>query len=376
LTALIIISILFFILMVFYTILLRKYNKIFTGIREYQTEQEFQMKVSVIIPARNEENNIGACLDALNRQDKISTKPEIIVVDDHSDDNTSAVALSRSATVINLRDESLESTVAFKKMAIATGIKYSTGDIILTTDADCVVPPYWIHTMVGLINETKSVMVTGPVRMMPSNTLLSRFQALDFAILQGITAASVHSGFHNMSSGANLGYLKDAFFEVKGFEGIDDIATGDDMLLMQKISRRFPGRINYAFSSNAIVDTHTEPTWSAFFRQRIRWSSKATRYEDKKIFRILLLVYLLNLCVLGFMLMAFASPVHFSFCLAALMLKTLAEWGFVENILKFFSLSHLMKLFPFVQPLHVVYTVVSGTFGQMGRVEWKGRKVK
>jgi cellulose synthase/poly-beta-1,6-N-acetylglucosamine synthase-like glycosyltransferase len=219
-------------------------------------------------------------------------------------------------------------------------------------------------------------MATGPVRMIPSSTLLSRFQALDFAILQGITAASVHSGYHDMSSGANLVYLKDAFFEVRGFEGIDDIATGDDMLLMQKISRRFPGRIRYVFSRKAIVDTHTEPTWAAFFRQRIRWSSKARRYEDGKIFRILLMVYLLNLCMAGFMVMAWISPVHFSFCLAALMLKTLVEWSFVDNILKFFSLSPLMKLFPFVQPLHVMYTVVSGTFGQLGGVEWKGRKVK
>jgi hypothetical protein len=80
--------------------------------------------------------------------------------------------------------------------------------------------------------------------------------------------------------------------------------------------------------------------------------------------------------MVGFMVMAWISPVHFSFCLAALMLKTLVEWSFVDNILKFFSLSPLMKLFPFVQPLHVMYTVVSGTFGQLGGVEWKGRKVK
>jgi cellulose synthase/poly-beta-1,6-N-acetylglucosamine synthase-like glycosyltransferase len=362
--------------LVFYAILLRKYNKTFINIHEYEPRYGADVKVSVIIPARNEEKNIGPCIDALNRQVGINTKPEIIVVDDHSDDNTSSIALSRSATVINLKDESLESTIAFKKMAIATGIKYSTGDIILTTDADCIVPHHWISAMVGVMADTRAVMVTGPVRMTPSNTILSRFQALDFAILQGITAASVHSGYHDMSSGANLGYRKDAFFEVKGFEGIDDIATGDDMLLMQKISRKFPGRISYVYSRKAIVDTHTEPSWAAFFRQRIRWSSKATRYEDKKIFRILLLVYLLNLCVMGFMVLAFVSPVHFSFCLAALMLKTLAEWTFVDNILKFFSLSPLMKLFPFVQPLHVVYTVVSGTFGQFGRVEWKGRKVK
>lgn len=360
----------------FYTALLSRYNKTFRNLFEYQPQEIATSRVTVVIPARNEEKNIRACLSALNDQTGIGSQPEIIVVDDHSNDETASIASAMGATVINLKNEEIGTTIAFKKMAIAKGIRYAQGDIILTTDADCIVPRQWIHILTGVLKHTKAVMVTGPVRMRPGNTLLSKFQSLDFAILQGITAASVHSGLHDMSSGANLGYLKTAFYEVNGFEGIDDIATGDDMLLMQKISSRFPGRIRYAFNRNAIVETETEPTWRAFFRQRIRWSSKATRYHDKKLFRILLMVYLLNVCMLFFLAMAFLSPVHFSFCLAAFMLKTLVEWNFVNNILKFFSLSQLMNLFPLVQPLHVFYTVISGTFGQLGKVEWKGRKVK
>lgn len=212
--------------------------------------------------------------------------------------------------------------------------------------------------------------------MVPDKRFLSRFQSLDFAILQGITAASVHSGFHDMASGANLCYLRQAFQQVDGFAGIDDIATGDDMLLMQKFSERFPGQIHYAFTPEAIVDTTPEPDWGSFLRQRIRWASKARRYRDKRIFRILMLVYLLNLLLLVMMATAFLSPIHLVICLLALLLKTLTEWSFVRDILRFFSLQQLMPLFPLAQPLHVLYTVVSGTFGQLGPVEWKGRKVK
>jgi biofilm PGA synthesis N-glycosyltransferase PgaC len=373
---LIIISVLFTILLIFYAILLHKYHRRFSSISEYEPRETDNMKVSVVIPARNEEKNIGACIDAIRQQNQTAGETEIIIVDDHSDDHTASIASSKHATVISLRDEDLDTTIAFKKMAIATGIKYAKGDMILTTDADCIVPANWISMMSGVLKNNRAVMVTGPVRMAPGHTLLSKFQSLDFAILQGITAASVHSGYHDMSSGANLGYLKNAFYEVNGFEGIDDIATGDDMLLMQKFSSKFPGRISYAFSRKAIVETRPEETMGAFIRQRIRWASKARRYKDKKIFRILLLVYLVNVCLLLFMLMAFLSPFHFSVCLAAFMLKTIAEWGFVNSVLKFFSLSNLMALFPFVQPLHVVYTVISGTFGQLGAVEWKGRKVK
>jgi cellulose synthase/poly-beta-1,6-N-acetylglucosamine synthase-like glycosyltransferase len=376
LTLLIIISVLFSILLVSYAILLFKYNKRFSAITEFEPRGSSDIKVSVLIPARDEEKNIGPCIDALRQQDHVGDHIEIIVIDDHSSDQTAAIASSKHATVIALKDEDLDNSIAFKKMAIATGIKYAKGDMILTTDADCIVPPDWINTMSGVLKNTKAVMVAGPVRMVPENSLLSRFQALDFAILQGITAASVHSGYHDMSSGANLGYLKNAFYDVNGFEGIDDIATGDDMLLMQKFSSKFPGRISYAFSRKAIVDTRPEETLGAFFRQRIRWASKARRYQDKKIFRILLLVYLLNVCTLFFLVMALISPLHFSFCLAAFMLKTIVEWSFTNNILNFFSLSYLMPLFPFMQPLHVIYTVVSGTFGQFGAVKWKGRKVK
>jgi cellulose synthase/poly-beta-1,6-N-acetylglucosamine synthase-like glycosyltransferase len=179
-----------------------------------------------------------------------------------------------------------------------------------------------------------------------------------------------------MSSGANLGYLKKAFHDVQGFKDIDDIATGDDMLLMQKFSEQFPRRIAYAFSPKVIVDTAPEKTWGSFLRQRIRWASKARRYRDKKIFRILLLVYLLNLCLLAMMVAAFFKPAFFGIALVALLLKTLAEWGFVSRVLNFFGLQELMPLFPLAQPFHVVYTVISGSFGQFGPVEWKGRKVK
>jgi cellulose synthase/poly-beta-1,6-N-acetylglucosamine synthase-like glycosyltransferase len=363
-------------MLIFYAVLLHKYHRKFSSISEYEHRETEASNVSVVIPARNEEKNIGHCIDAIRQQELVTCNTEIIVVDDHSDDKTASIASSKHATVVSLRDEDLETTVAFKKAAISAGIKYSKGDLILTTDADCIVPHNWISVMSGVLKNTKAVMVTGPVRMVPGNSLLSRFQSLDYAILQGITAASVHSGYHDMSSGANLGYLKDAFYEVNGFEGIDDIATGDDMLLMQKFSARFPGRISYAFSRKAIVDTRPEDTLGAFLRQRIRWASKARRYKDKKLFRILLLVYLINFCMLLFMLMAFMSPTHFSFCLAAFMLKTIVEWSFVNSILKFFSLSQLMFLFPLVQPLHVIYTVISGTFGQLGAVEWKGRHVK
>lgn len=370
-----IISVLFAILLFVYALLLAGYRRRFRSVPIYLPETPVTRSVSVVIPARNEENNISRCINAIRNQD-YNGQVEIIVADDHSTDNTASIAGNLGARVIPMGSEQNTTTVAFKKQALEAGIRHSKCDLILTTDADCIAPHRWIRLMVSRLQEQGAVMVAGPVRMVPDQSFLSRFQSMDFAILQGITAASVHSGFHDMSSGANLCYLKQAFNQVDGFAGIDDIATGDDMLLMQKFSERYPGQISYAFTPEAIVDTATEPSWGAFLRQRIRWASKARRYRDKRIFRILLLVYLLNLILLVMMATSFLGPDYFVICLLALFLKAMAEWNFVSDILKFFSLQQLLPLFPLSQPLHVVYTVLSGTFGQLGPVEWKGRKVK
>ncbi len=145
--------------------------------------------------------------------------------------------------------------------------------------------------------------------------LLTLFQSLDFITLQGITAASVYKRFHSMCNGANLAYEKSAFIEVNGFEGIDSIPTGDDMLLMHKIYMRYPEQVFYLKSKEAIVQTEPEYSWKSFFNQRIRWASKADRYQDRRIIAVLALVYAVNVCFLVLGIASFwKSTWFFFFC--------------------------------------------------------------
>lgn len=362
------------VLLLVYAGRLGAYDRAFIPVDHYPPWSGELPSVSVIIPARNEENNIGRCLDAMRQLQYPRHLLEIIVVDDDSQDRTFAIASSYPVTVI--RNKPLPGTIAFKKQAIATGIATAKGTFIFTTDADCTVRPGWIGLMIAALQQNNALLVTGPVRMLPNNSFLSRFQALDFAILQGITASAVHGGLHDMSSGANLAYHRETFIRVNGFSGIDDIASGDDMLLMQKISGTHPGKVCYCFSQDAIVDTATESSWKAFLQQRIRWASKATRYRDKKIFRILLSVYLLNLMILLTICTSWMGPWPLIGCLALILAKTAIEWRFVSRVLQFFSLGQLMPLFPIAQPAHILYTVISGLFGRAGTYRWKGRNVK
>lgn len=141
--------------------------------------------------------------------------------------------------------------------------------------------------------KTDPVFIAAPVAFLEEGSLVNLFQDLDFLTLQGITGASVYKNVHTMCNGANLAYQRKVFYEVEGFKGIDTIASGDDMLLMHKIWKCYPKKIQYLKSKEAIVRTEAAANWKAFINQRIRWASKATSYDDKRIFSVLILVYLL-----------------------------------------------------------------------------------
>ncbi len=178
-----------------------------------------------------------------------------------------------------------------------------------------------------------------------------------------------------MSNGANFIFERNLFFEVGGYAGIDTTPSGDDMLLMQKIESAFPGSTGYLKSRDAIVYTHPMPSLRSFLNQRIRWASKTGSYRDKNTFRILLLVYLLNLCFLILALLVLADPFLIFLLVLFLLAKVLIEYPFVSIVAKFFGSGHLMKWFLLMQPLHMVYTVLAGFMGRFGSYKWKDRKI-
>jgi poly-beta-1,6-N-acetyl-D-glucosamine synthase len=330
--------------------------------------------VSVIIPARNEEKNIASLLRAFQQQTYPGNLVQVIVANDQSTDNTAAIAKSfPRTTVVDLNGEIMG---AHKKKAIEEAIKMATGDLIIMTDADCSPPSTWIQTLTSFREENHSRFIAAPVVFQNNSSLLQVFQALDFLVLQGITGASVTKKVHSMCNGANLAYEKNAFLEVNGFEGIDNIASGDDMFLMHKIWRRFPGGVHFLKSREAVVVSQPMTTWKDFFYQRIRWASKATFYEDKRVFWALLLVYLFNLSFLALLVSGFWFHVLWMYLIVLLVAKTIVELPFVYSIAKFFDKQSLLKYFLFFQPLHIAYTILIGCLGQFGKYEWKGRRVK
>jgi cellulose synthase/poly-beta-1,6-N-acetylglucosamine synthase-like glycosyltransferase len=366
-----------------YAIVILLYRKWFLALHPFVAPASFTgtTTFSIIIPARNEEENIQQCLLSILQQQYPTNLFEVIVIDDHSTDNTVNIIQHLQKQYCNLQLLSLANLIqskeinSYKKKAIEAAIQITKHEWIITTDADCIVAKTWLHTNAAYIQQYKPVFVGAPVLFSNNGSLLSTFQQIDFMTMQGVTAAAVSAGFHDMCNGANLAYKKEVFNEVEGFKGIDIIASGDDMLLMNKIKQRYPDKIGYIFSRDAFVTTTPMPTWKSFYNQRIRWASKSNHYEDKSILIVLLLMYLFNVSLLVLPIIALFHPILFLYWLALLLLKTFVETTFAVPMSRFFKIP-LKWYYAFLQLHHIVYMVIAGWLGKAGKYQWKGRQVK
>ena len=362
-----------------YTVLLLVYRYWWSKTKTVCVNSSFQpsTRFSIIIPARNEEKNITACLQSIEQLNYPNELFEVIVMDDFSTDSTVVTAQQFPfVKVIELKTLLNVKINSYKKKAIELGIAEATGEYIVTTDADCIVPVNWLRNFSFIIQQQPTVFIAAPVAMKEESSAIKVFQSLDFLSLQGITAASVGAGFHSMCNGANLCYRKEAFYAVDGFTGVDHIASGDDMLLMHKLYKQYPNEVHYCKAPDSIVLTEPVETVAAFFRQRIRWASKADKYDDKRIFAVLLLVYLLNVWLLVLAISCLFISNNFQLLLLAVGFKTISELFFLIPVADFYRKTKLLWGFPLAQPFHIVYTVIAGWLGKFGNYEWKGRTVR
>lgn len=374
-------------ILLLYTCLLLLYRKSWKAIPYYHSEEKKceNIFISVVVSARNEEENLPALIGDLQMQRFPAANFEVLIVDDHSADRTSEIAMEAGGNIrlIKLADHITGPVSAYKKKAIETAVLLARGSVIVTTDADCRVKPGWLEIIAAYFANTTCNFLVMPVAILPPKNFFQTFQALDFLSLQGITGAALRLKWHYMCNGANLAYRKDSFLQVNGFEGIDKIASGDDMLLMEKFAALNKDAIHYLKSKEVIVETAAAPHLKAFLQQRARWAGKTAHYNNPVTTAILLLVYLLNLLLLLTPLLALLFRARFTgslqffiiVWLAALVVKTLAEVYFLQTVAGFFNRRSLLKLFPLAQPFHIIYTVLAGFLGMMGKQNWKGRKV-
>ena len=322
---------------------------------------------SIVVPFRNEAENLPILLQSLEKLNYPTELFEVILVDDESEEKYDLQSTIYDLKIIPNQRKSNSP----KKDAIETAIQITKHNWIVTTDADCEVPENWLGVFDAKIQETNAQMCVGSVGYLFESGFLHDFQNNDFLSLQGVTAGSFGIEKPFMCNGANFAYEKDFFKQLNGFEGNNNLASGDDVFLLQKALKSAPEKIAYLGNLN-IVFTKSCDSWKALIHQRVRWASKTSAYANwyPKILGII--VFLTNLS--GLLLLA--AP-FYQFELIQLtayfwILKFGIDFMFLKFSAAYFRLPFKNFLSSFLcYPFFTVLVVVKALFGKF---EWKERQ--
>jgi len=336
---------------------------------------------SIIIPFRNEETNLSRLLESISQLQYPESLYEVLLINDSSEDTSVTVITSyikkHQTTNIKLLD-SIRVSHSPKKDAILTAIDTAIHSWIITTDADCVVPSLWLGVLDAFIVENNSKLVAGPVTLPQySSSFLHVFEQMDTLSLAGATIGGFGIKKPFLSNGAHLAYEKNAFMKVKGFEGNNHIASGDDHFILEKFTKAFPNQVHYLKSKQAIITTTFQESWLSFIRQRKRWASKSTGYTNSFTKSVGLLILLSNLTFVLGVVFAFAKAYTNPFPFLILLLIKIA----VDSILliqasQFFSKQKLLIWYPICAILYPFISTYIALNSLKGGFIWKGRYFK
>jgi len=339
---------------------------------------EVKTKVSVIIAARNEANNINRCITSLKAQHYPAELLEIIVIDDHSTDQTWDVIAKYEGDIVRVLR--LPDGITGKKEAIKFGLTVAQGSVILFTDADCEVPPRWAKTMVGHLLKEEATMVCGPVSTDPlSAGWLAEFQQIDFAGMMAITAVAIKEEAFVLANGANLG-VSHTFIKSVEIDWDMKHASGDDITLATHVFNK-GGKVSFVKSTDALVSTSPCESWKDFINQRIRWGTKNKSTPQRKMLIPLGIAYSTSLLSALFLLMLILSLLGFNhayptYFILPFILKVLGDLMLGGGIYPFFNLKASPLEVLLYSLIHSVYIAFVGTLSLFVKhYRWKGRKV-
>ncbi len=348
-------------------------------------------KFSVVIPFRNEAENLPRLLASISKLNYPKSLFEIILVDDDSSDESVAIInkfISKRPfdKVYTERSRSTQGDIRViqnkrhsnspKKDAITAAIEVSKFDWIMTTDADCILPTYWLDVFDECIQTKRTDCIVAPVTYRGENSFFNRFQILDFLSLQGATIGGfgIHKPF--MCNGANFGYRKSVFKALNGFDGNSEIASGDDIFLLEKFIKKDSQNVHYLKSQKAIVTTKPAKSVSELIQQRLRWATKTSRYTNRFAKGVGIIVLLGNLVCLALIPAVVLNVMALKTAIALFVIKFSIDFLLLFKTSRFFKQETLLLSYlfsSFLYPFFSIYIVLLSLFKSY---EWKGRTFK
>ncbi len=372
-----------FVILLAYGLLIISFIIGFDKVREFKPKNNWKpiTKFSIIIPFRNETENLTPLLNSLALLEYPRDYFEIIMIDDDSSDNS--VELIQEFLLKHLGVENnisiiknIRTSNSPKKDAINTAMQQAQFDWIITTDADCIVPSKWLNTFDAFIQINRPKLIAAPVKYTIDNSFLEQFQSLDFLSLQASTIGGFGIGKPFLCNGANLCYNKKTFLDVKGFTGNENLASGDDIFLLEKITEQYPDEVHFLKSYDVIVRTKPQSTFKALTAQRIRWAAKSSSYKNNFTKLVGISVFLMNSwLVIALLLLIFNQFLWY--CLLILFsiklildgILTYKYHAFSKQNFKIFNFIMSSLYYPFFS-MFVALTSIKTNF------IWKGRQFK
>jgi len=366
------------IILVFYSTLILMFVKGFDQIELFKPELKNPVSnFSILIPFRNEAKNLPSLLESIALLHYPNKKFEVLMINDDSTDEFKTVIndFKRLHNNIELHlFENKRKSNSPKKDAIETGITNARFDWIITTDADCIIPKDWLFSFDGFIQKEIPKMVVAPISYKIKNSFLDQFQNLDILSLQGSTIGGFGIKKPFLCNGANLCYNKDAFIKVNGFEGNDNIASGDDIFLLEKMVQNYPDKVKYLKSQKAIITTKPEKNLHDLIHQRIRWASKTGNYSNIFGKFIGITVFTTNALLILILFLAIFNKISWQHFGLFFLIKFNVDFLLLYKTAVFFKQQDSLKVYLFsgiLYPFFIVFIAITSIFKGY---TWKDRK--
>lgn len=255
---------------------------------EFFDDFEFPF-VSVVVPARNEEENIEICINSISKSDYPIDKYEIIAVNDRSNDRTLDILLSLQNHISNLKVVNIDEAhqhinLKGKPGALQSGIDEANGEIIMMTDADCKVGSKWIKK-ISACYKNKKIGFVASFTNIEGKGLFNRIQAIEWIYMHTLGCAGIGLGQPLGCFGNNISIRKSDFDEIGGFEKIRFSVT-EDLALITEFHKQGKGII-YLVDEDADIETLPCRTFGEYFKQHHRWAVGGMELGWKAVFFVL-----------------------------------------------------------------------------------------
>jgi biofilm PGA synthesis N-glycosyltransferase PgaC len=345
--------------------------------------KKFQLKnlpvnnsFSILIPFRNEVENLPALLRSIALLNYPKELFEILLINDASNDNYNSIIdtfiVENKQLSLRVLDN-IRLSNSPKKDAIKMGIEYSKYNWILTTDADCVVPNLWLRAYDEFIQRNNVILISGPVTFKTKRSFLNKFQLLDFSALIGSTIGGFGIRRPFLCNGANLCYSKNVFNIIDGYSGNNTVASGDDIFLLEKIVAKYPQQVSYLKSFDVLVETTAMNSLKELFSQRIRWASKSGSYQNRFAQFVGIVILLMNILFCSIIVSGIFHPLS-KFMIAIISVKITIDFILIALTLKFKRKPSLLVYYPIVSIIHPFFNIVVGCMSLFKqKYMWKDR---